>query len=201
MVRRVGWIVCLLGMGAGFIFLLTAPAVPSPQKNLSVKTSPGDPSKPPAGSAVGASAAASSRLPMKQLAPMPRQAPLPATDRPPQQDHVYDTRTFERMSQDWGRERDDPDWSTNTSTFIQAMLETMEVDAEDRHLDGLSVRCRTSVCRVDARGELVTLSQLLDSSRDQQDHVTFEVHQGDGDSGMIVEAYVARELAEPPPTR
>jgi hypothetical protein len=100
------------------------------------------------------------------------------------------------MADDWKREEDDPEWSLNVSTFIRAALESFDGDPDANRLDGLSIRCRTSVCRLDLQGDLDTLGKLFTSSREQQLHATHHIGRSDG-GAVTVEAYLGRELADP----
>ena len=72
------------------------------------------------------------------------------------------------------------------------MIESLGDVPDARGLDALAVRCKQSVCRIDAEApESGTLASLLDSSRAQQPHVTYQLALGDADAH--VEAYLARE--------
>ena len=111
----------------------------------------------------------------------------------------FDTRSFERMAQDWEREADDPDWSLNVRTFIGAILDTVDhgADAQDDHgLGPIAVRCRVSACRIDLDAEDAhLLRDLFESSREQQSHLTYEM--SGGDAALQVEAYLSRQRGEP----
>jgi len=107
----------------------------------------------------------------------------------------YDTRPFAKMADAWEKEADDAEWSLNIKTFIGAMIETFGDGPDAGSLDAIEVRCRQSVCRIDAEAsELATLAKLQESSRPQQPHVTYELAMGD--AGPRVEAFLGRERGD-----
>ncbi|HTB77529.1 MAG TPA: hypothetical protein VK762_30000 [Polyangiaceae bacterium] len=121
----------------------------------------------------------------------PRPPPAPRPVVAPKLPH--DTRTVDRMADDWAREPDNPEWTSNVRTFIGAMIDTFG-DGQAAWPHSLDVRCRTSVCRIDTDGQdPETLRQLVESSREQQAHVVFRPHEGDADFGF--EAYLGKDRA------
>jgi len=111
----------------------------------------------------------------------PRPPPAPRPVVAPKLPH--DTRTVDRMADDWAREPDNPEWTSNVRTFIGAMIDTFG-DGQAAWPHSLDVRCRTSVCRIDTDGQdPETLRQLVESSREQQAHVVFRPHEATRTSG------------------
>jgi hypothetical protein len=107
----------------------------------------------------------------------------------------YDARPFTRMAEAWETETDDAEWSLNIKTFIGAMIETLGDRVDAQSADALSVRCRQSVCRIDTEAfDVDTVTRVLQSSHEQQVHVTYQAHVAEG--GIEVEAYLGRQLGE-----
>jgi hypothetical protein len=114
---------------------------------------------------------------------------------PQRQPIEYDKRSFAQMGEAWLKETDDPEWSLNVKTFVGAMFETV-ARADAQSLDGVSVRCRQTVCRLDVEtAEVGTLAEVLESSRQQQRHVTYSM--SNSDAGSRIEAYVGRDRGAP----
>jgi hypothetical protein len=107
----------------------------------------------------------------------------------------YDTRSFTGMADAWETETDDAEWSLNIKTFLGAMVETLGDRIDAQPADDLSVRCRQSVCRIDAENfDVDTFKKVLQSSREQQVHVAYQAHVAEG--GLEFEAYLGRQLSE-----
>jgi hypothetical protein len=116
--------------------------------------------------------------------------------RPTRRAIEYDRRSFDEMEGAWRREADDPERSLNAKTFVGALIETLDEGADAQAHDGLSVRCKQTVCRLDGDpSELMTLAALLGESRQEQYHVTYNL--STSDAGDQVEAYLGRERADP----
>jgi hypothetical protein len=108
----------------------------------------------------------------------------------------YDARPFAGMSEAWERETDDAEWSLNIKTFIAAIIETVGDPSDARSVDMFSVRCRQSACRIDAEAiDIETVRKVFESSREQQAHVTYQVHSSE--AGRAFEAYLGRQPGEP----
>ena len=109
---------------------------------------------------------------------------------------AYDRRSFDQMGEAWLKEADDPEWSLNAKTFVNALIETLDDKADAHGLDELSVRCRQTVCRLDGESsELMTLTKLFGESRQEQYHVTYNL--STGDAGQQIEAYLGKEREAP----
>jgi hypothetical protein len=108
----------------------------------------------------------------------------------------YDKRSFAQMGDAWLKETDDPEWSLNVKTFVGAMIETLDERADAQSLEGLSVRCRHTVCRLDVEtADVMTFAKVERLSRQQQSHVTYNLSRSD--AGTQIEAYLGRERGAP----
>lgn len=194
MTKRVAWTIGIAAAIFGVIVLTVVQTQPHARARMSLTDSSGplvEALEPPSLDVSWQSAPTASSP--DDRTPRPRSSER--RPRPASISH-YDARNFDRMAWDWERERDDPEWSLNFQTIIGAILETADDDSGAMRLQGLSVRCRASACRVDLNGELGPMVQLFNSCQQLQLHVTHHpIPNGDG--GAFVEAYVGRELGEP----
>jgi hypothetical protein len=99
--------------------------------------------------------------------------------------------TVEELEKRWSSELPNEEWSWNTHTFIEAMLESVggNIDAID------AVRCGTTICKVEVNATdhdgVVRLGFAL-----QKEGVVFHALSRDNDAGSGWVAYFAREGSE-----
>jgi hypothetical protein len=110
---------------------------------------------------------------------------------------AYDARTLDRMAHDWEHEAEDADRTVNVRTFIGALIDTVDDGALPATWPAsLTVRCHTSVCRLDfGAQDMPTLSKIREESR--QIHVQVRPHDADVDGGIWFEAYLGNEPEAP----
>jgi hypothetical protein len=99
--------------------------------------------------------------------------------------------TVEELEKRWSSEPPNEEWSWNTHTFIEAMLESVggNIDAID------AVRCGTTICKVEVNNGdnngVVRLGHTL-----QEEGVVFHAVPHKEDAGLGWVAYFAREGSE-----
>jgi hypothetical protein len=147
-------------------------------------------------SALG-SAVLEARPSMTARAELRGAAPPGSAPRPVRTSVHYDDRTFDGMASDWAREPDNDDLTVNTRTFIAALIDTTGDDAHaGAWPESLSVRCHTSVCRLDfGRQDVATLAQVRAGSPGA--HLQMQAHNDDADGGTSFEAYLGKDPEAP----